>query len=589
MTTTFLTKSRWLVTIFLLVAYSIPKAWGANPTATFTASSYGWSNGQLTGNPTTKTVDCVTFDFAGGSTKPTYYTADGLRTYENCVITISSAHTISKIEFSYTNRNNGYLKSWSEGTWGNATKTWTGSATSVNCTVGHSSGTNNGQVRITSIVVTYSITAPTALEKGTITSNTAALTITDATDVGEYEIYYSTSSTAPTASTDATTTVDTKTPTLTGLTAGTTYYAWVRSKCSDDSKSAWIALTGDSFTTTSSCTSITPALNYSTTSLTAGGSHATVSSISGNTGNATPEYSVTATPAGCITVNQSTGEVTPVSAGTGTVTASFPAISTYCSGTATKDFTVVAATVNVTGVTLDHNSAALLPGETFQLTATVSPNNATDKSVTWNSGTPAKATVSNTGLVTAVAKGSSTVTVTTTDGSFTANCAVTVHGISFLYQNEAGETITGVSANATGKSISASEGSTNYKFKEWSYGTSSGMTGFANSENASTTMTGTPTGDVVVIATFRDPITVAWSVNGSTSTISATTNVSYNSTVSMPTPSIPVDCTGSTFMGWTTSANASYSGDSAPSPLYNGTSPAITGDVTFYAVFADEK
>ena len=82
--------------------------------------------------------------------------------------------------------------------------------------------------------------------------------------------------------------------------------------------------------------------------------------------------------------------------------------------------------------------------------------------------------------------------------------------------------------------------------------------------------------------------TVTWSVNNNTSTISATTNVPYNTTVPMPTPSIPVDCTGSTFMGWTTSANASYSGDSAPSPLYNTTSPAITGDVTFYAVFATE-
>lgn len=86
----------------------------------------------------------------------------------------------------------------------------------------------------------------------------------------------------------------------------------------------------------------------------------------------------------------------------------------------------------------------------------------------------------------------------------------------------------------------------------------------------------------------RPKYTVTWSVNGNTSTISATTNVTHGTTVSMPTPSIPVDCTGSTFMGWTTSANASYSGDSAPSPLYNGTSPAITDDVTFYAVFADE-
>ena len=42
-----------------------------------------------------------------------------------------------------------------------------------------------------------------------------------------------------------------------------------------------------------------------------------------------------------------------------------------------------------------------------------------------------------------------------------------------------------------------------------------------------------------------------------------------------------------TFMGWT--ANSSWASDSAPGDLFNGTTPTITGNITFYAVFADEE
>ena len=92
--------------------------------------------------------------------------------------------------------------------------------------------------------------APTALAKGTITTNSVALTITDASNANNYEIYHSTSSTAPTASSTATKTTTNKSYTLTGLNAGTTYYVWVRSK-NNTYKSGWVALTGNSFTTAS--------------------------------------------------------------------------------------------------------------------------------------------------------------------------------------------------------------------------------------------------------------------------------------------------------------------------------------------------
>ena len=82
--------------------------------------------------------------------------------------------------------------------------------------------------------------------------------------------------------------------------------------------------------------------------------------------------------------------------------------------------------VNVTSVSLDKTSASITLGETVTLTATVLPDNATDKSVAWSSSDETIATVDN-GVVTAVAPGVVTITVTTADGSnLSATCEVEV-------------------------------------------------------------------------------------------------------------------------------------------------------------------
>ncbi|WP_058972646.1 Ig-like domain-containing protein [Type-D symbiont of Plautia stali] len=83
-------------------------------------------------------------------------------------------------------------------------------------------------------------------------------------------------------------------------------------------------------------------------------------------------------------------------------------------------------TIPATGVTVAPATASLAVGATRQLTGAVQPTDATDRTGTWTTSDATKATVSNTGLVTAVAAGSATITFTSTDGSFTANCAVTV-------------------------------------------------------------------------------------------------------------------------------------------------------------------
>lgn len=116
------------------------------------------------------------------------------------------------------------------------------------------------------------------------------------------------------------------------------------------------------------------------------------------------------------------GKVTAVKEGETTIT-----VTTADGGkTASCKVTVTAATVAVEGVTLDKTEITLKEGESATLTATVTPEKATNKAVSWTSDDPEVATVDGKGKVTAVAEGEATVTVTTEDGGKTAVCHVTV-------------------------------------------------------------------------------------------------------------------------------------------------------------------
>lgn len=94
------------------------------------------------------------------------------------------------------------------------------------------------------------------------------------------------------------------------------------------------------------------------------------------------------------------------------------------------EFTITPATVTVpqgvTGVSLDKTTLTLAVNDTGKLTATVIPDNATNKNVTWKSSNTSVATVSADGTVTAKNAGTATITVTTADGGKTATCTVTV-------------------------------------------------------------------------------------------------------------------------------------------------------------------
>ena len=117
------------------------------------------------------------------------------------------------------------------------------------------------------------------------------------------------------------------------------------------------------------------------------------------------------------------GQVVPQNPGIATITVSAqenPALTYDC-------IVTVTATRPVESISLNHDAKTFTKaGETLQLTATIYPDSATNKTVTWKSSDKTVATVDESGLVTAVGNGTANITATTEDGNFKATCQVTV-------------------------------------------------------------------------------------------------------------------------------------------------------------------
>ena len=117
------------------------------------------------------------------------------------------------------------------------------------------------------------------------------------------------------------------------------------------------------------------------------------------------------------------GQVVPQNPGIATITVSAqenPALTYDC-------IVTVTATRPVESISLNHDAKTFTKaGETLQLTATIYPDSATNKTVTWKSSDKTVATVDESGLVTAVGNGTANITATTEDGNYTATCKVTV-------------------------------------------------------------------------------------------------------------------------------------------------------------------
>lgn len=110
-----------------------------------------------------------------------------------------------------------------------------------------------------------------------------------------------------------------------------------------------------------------------------------------------------------------------------------------------KAFTVQSEErVSVTGVSLDKDSETLQVGDKTNLVATITPTNATNTNVVWESSDSSVVTVSEGGIINAIAEGTATIKVTTKDGNYTDECTITVtkktNTEDDIYQDDNGQT-----------------------------------------------------------------------------------------------------------------------------------------------------
>lgn len=163
--------------------------------------------------------------------------------------------------------------------------------------------------------------------------------------------------------------------------------------------------------------------------------------------------------------------------------------------------------IPITSISLNKTTATLTVDETLKLTATITPSDATDKSVTWSSSNISVATVSN-GTVTAKSSGTTTITARTNNGK-TANCSVTVNDKEILP--------TSIYLNKT--SIELEEGATQTLTTTIlpSNATDKNVEWLALDESIATVENGTITavseGETTVIATTSNGLTATCNIN----------------------------------------------------------------------------
>ena len=186
--------------------------------------------------------------------------------------------------------------------------------------------------------------------------------------------------------------------------------------------------------------------------------------------------------------------------------------------------------VAVTGVSLNKTSTSIQVGASEQLTATVEPNNATNKAVTWSSNTTSVATVDNNGNVTAVSEGTATITVTTQDGNKTATCTVTVTPAS-----SDPVAVTGVSLNKTSTTLTVGGSETLTETVQPSNATNKAVNWSCNPTSVATVDSN---GKVTAVAEGTATITVTTQDGNKTATCTVTVNAAPSTTLSLHLPEV---------------------------------------------------
>ena len=238
-------------------------------------------------------------------------------------------------------------------------------------------------------------------------------------------------------------------------------------------------------------TSIT--LDKTTLSLTVGAEETLTATVKPD--NAT-DKTVTWTSSNTAIATVKDGKVKGVKAGTATITAKAG------SKTATCKVTVTKATVAVTSVTLNKTSLSLKVNQEETLTATVKPDNATDKTVTWSSSNTSVATVNN-GKVKGIKAGTAVITAKAGDKSAKCNVTVTADPVPTIHLGQSSAEIAGAMSMNYGSVSFTIENAPSDAFPEvtssddsWLHiesFSSSSVTYWASKNTGSSTRTGTLT------------------------------------------------------------------------------------------------
>jgi len=199
--------------------------------------------------------------------------------------------------------------------------------------------------------------------------------------------------------------------------------------------------------------------------------------------------------------------------------------------------------VDVTGVTLNVTSKTISVNETFNLTAYVTPDNATNKNVVWSTSDANIATVDTTGFVKGVAAGTATIKVTTEDGIKEAACTVTVmaneqkvkYTVSHSFEELDGTFV--IDSTKTEKLEGKLGDKTTAK------ALTTGITGFTAKEITQETITATTT---ITVYYVRKTITLSFDSDGG-STVAAITG-KYGAEVKAPANPTKAN---TQFAGWT--------------------------------------
>ena len=239
------------------------------------------------------------------------------------------------------------------------------------------------------------------------------------------------------------------------------------------------------------------------------------------------------------------GVVTGVKAGEVTITAKAGDKSATCTVTVTaKQGTEDPEDpIAVEGITIDKTTATVEEGATVTLTATVTPDDATDKTVTWSTSNETIATVSG-GVVTGVKAG--TVTITATAGDKSATCTVTVTAAATEPEVVP---VTGVTLNQTAVTLDIDQSITLTAAVAPENATNKAVTWASDKTDVATVDSN---GKVTAVAAGTANITVTTADGGKTATCAVTVNPAVD-----PDPDPPVhEHTWST--EWTTDADSHW-------------------------------